>query len=457
MIRFLGVVCMAMASAVVAQPVLNLPARRANAPTGSQFYQQILNLSSTAREQAIIDEIARGNIPSWLRPLKPITATGIVSGASKSVTVYVTCDYMAIGSDDDFFRMPMSAPLAQQVADMVGCSLTTRKLVNDIYTQSQVKLAPYPFSPTNYVIDSVQVFYLSQQAIENQRASYADGLLVGGIKKDVVVTKRLSEVAVSPRAFIYGWHQLNGSPIQPLSAAHEASYEDYSHGIRLVLNQINVDGTVMTVPQIVTSATLHPLLSDEGAFTLNVYPIPNPYVVNVAPNLIQNPGFEETFSGTTAPSWEQWTAPGSATITFGRASVNRDEGVASHYFARADTAPFDGGIRQRVTVTPGARYRLTARMKRQSTFVGTRIEIGYDPTGGNDPIGPDVVYTSLLDTADNVWASYQQDFLARSSSVVVLARGGHTGTTGGTNAYFYVDTFTLTELAPPQAQGLMLE
>jgi len=440
-----------------AQPVLNLPARRANAPTGSEFYQQILPLSQTAREQAIIDEFARGNVPSWLRTLKPVTATGTVSGASKSITVYVTCDYLAIGSDTDFFRMPMGAPLAQQVADLVGCSLPGRKLVNDIYSQSQVKLAPSPFSPSTYDIDSVEVFYLSHQAIETQRSGSAAGLLVGGIKKDVVVTAQLPLRPPPPRVAIYGWHQLNGSPIQPLSLVHEDTYEDYSHGIRLVWNQINVDGSTLTLPQIVASSTLHPLLSDEGAFTSSVYPITNPYVVNASPNLIANPGFEETFVGNAAPSWENWTAPGSSTITFGRASLNRVDGAAAFYFARNDTTPFEGGIRQQVAVTEGALYRLTARMKRQSTLAGTRMDFGVDPTGGTDPLAATVRYKSLMAAANDTWATYEQDFIAQSPTIVVFGRGGHTGTTGGANSYFYLDAISLVEFPPVQPHGFVLQ
>ena len=41
---------------------------------------------------------------------------------------------------------------------------------------------------------------------------------------------------------IYGWHRLNGAPIQPLSTVHGACYADYSHGIRLVSETVLVDG-----------------------------------------------------------------------------------------------------------------------------------------------------------------------------------------------------------------------
>ena len=170
--------------------MLPLPARKASAPTGTQFYNLVTSATEAVREQMILEQIAEGNVPDFLRTLKPVTAT--YSG--HNATYHVTADYMAIGSDADFFRMPMSGPLAQQVADICGATLTTRKICNDVYTQASVKLAPFPFSPANWDIDSVPVFWLSNQAIENQRAQASAplGALIAGIKKDVVVTPEFS-------------------------------------------------------------------------------------------------------------------------------------------------------------------------------------------------------------------------------------------------------------------------
>jgi len=40
---------------------------------------------------------------------------------------------------------------------------------------------------------------------------------------------------------IYGWHKLDGKPIQPLYTGHVDWYVDYSHGIRLVSRTIYID------------------------------------------------------------------------------------------------------------------------------------------------------------------------------------------------------------------------
>ena len=71
--------------------------------TGSQFTVAILPLSLTARENLIYNEIISGNVPNFYRNLSAVTSTAIISGTLQSVTYYVTPDYVAIGSDADYF------------------------------------------------------------------------------------------------------------------------------------------------------------------------------------------------------------------------------------------------------------------------------------------------------------------------------------------------------------------
>jgi len=70
------------------------------------------------------------------------------------------------------------------------------------------------------------------------------------------------------RIAIYGWHRLNGAPIQPLSTVHGACYADYSHGIRLVSETVTVDGQSRSAYDVLQDPVLSRALSDEG-------PIPN--------------------------------------------------------------------------------------------------------------------------------------------------------------------------------------
>jgi hypothetical protein len=70
---------------------------------------------------------------------------------------------------------------------------------------------------------------------------------------------------------IYGWHQLNGQPIQPVYNGHGETYADYSHGIRLVLDSVLVDGVAKTFLQLLADPVFSVLISDEGVITKPYY------------------------------------------------------------------------------------------------------------------------------------------------------------------------------------------
>jgi len=125
---------------------------------------------------------------------------------------------------------------------------------------------------------TVPVFKQHNDSVCIQRATtlaqYPLGLLIGGHKKDVIISNSIVsnlKLAVPKPVVIYGWHQLNGTPIQPLYNGHGETYADYSHGIRLVQDSVSLDGSPATVASILTDQTLWPLLSDEGVIPLPRY------------------------------------------------------------------------------------------------------------------------------------------------------------------------------------------
>ena len=118
---------------------------------------------------------------------------------------------------------------------------------------------------------TVPVFAEHNYMVYTQRCastnSFPLGALVSGNKKDVVISSKIYaklQPGVPKPVVIYGWHKLDGSPIQPLYNGHEESYADYSHGIRLVQNVMLVDGIPTTVSSVLTNPSLAALLSDEG-------------------------------------------------------------------------------------------------------------------------------------------------------------------------------------------------
>jgi len=250
---------------------LRLPPRPAVAPGGDAFAASVAALTREQREDQVFQQIVAGNVPAFLRELVPVTSTATYDGAVHTVRWFVTPEYMAVGSDDDYFLMPMTPLLAQRIADAVECTMPTRKMVDAIYAAATVKVAPIPIPPSPEMI-TVSVFKQHNDTLRSQRApllnSHPLGELVAGHKKDVIISNAITtnlKPAVPKPVVIYGWHQLNGVPIQPLYNGHDQTYADYSHGIRLVQNALTVDSVATTVGAVLRDGTRWQLLSDEGA------------------------------------------------------------------------------------------------------------------------------------------------------------------------------------------------
>ena len=251
--------------------LLKIPPRDEEALTGSEFAKYLATIPPEERDKAIYSEIISGNIPSFLRKFVKIETVGVdLNGERHRVAYWVLPDYLSIGSDRDFIRIPMTPQTAQRIADQLNCLLPTKKIVDDIWRHATVKLHPQPIDVGKYDITSPLIFLLHQMLIENQRRGKPLGELTAGHKKDVVITNRLIEKP--GRVAIYGWHYPDGKPIQPLSTVHHVSYYDYSHGIRLVKNTVLVDNTKITLESLLKDKVLCSLLSDEGAIHVTRYP-----------------------------------------------------------------------------------------------------------------------------------------------------------------------------------------
>lgn len=266
---WLGLLCAA--SAAFSQ-TLSLPPRATNAPTGSELVQRLTPLTLEAREQEILAQVTAGNVPEFLRRLCPVTVTSVIGDKTNTATFFVTPDYLAVGSDADYFFTPLTPVIAQRIADFAGCALPTRKMVDSVHAAAEVRLAPAPIPPGQQMT-TVPEFAKHDGIVKTQRATFLKssplGALGAGHKKDVVISAKLAE---SPgKVAIYGWHQTNGAPIQPLYLGHTATWVDYSHGIRLVSETVKVNNEARKLGEVLADPNLAGLLSDEGAFSFHRY------------------------------------------------------------------------------------------------------------------------------------------------------------------------------------------
>lgn len=239
-----------------------IPIRDPGSMTGSGFCQANMNLGGSVREQHILDEFMHGNVPDFIRHFVPVTVTK----GSDSITYLATSDYLCVGSNEDYVRMPMNPHTAQTIANKYDCTLPTKKIVNDLWSQSTNKLVPKPWGPP-YDADMEKTYRIlaHNNTIQSQLSKLDPHALTSGHKKDVVITNYLAPDNPNKRVAIYGWIQLNGQPIQGLNYfSHEDYYADYSHGIRLIANDVIVNGNPMRLQDVFKHSTFSGLVSDEG-------------------------------------------------------------------------------------------------------------------------------------------------------------------------------------------------
>ena len=254
---------------------IDLPKRPELSLSGSDFAASVIDYQLHDRENAIYRQVISGNIPDFQRKFIPVSFHQSIDEHTYQVTYYVIPEYVSIGSDTDYFIMPMTPSLAGKLCDTIHCSLPTKKMVDQIWNSAEVKLEPSPIAPSP-AMTTIPVMWQHNLIVREQRSAVIDqhplGKLVSGNKKDVVISNKIYINTPNNRVVIYGWHYTNGNPIQPLYNGHGANYVDYSHGIRLVYDTVIINGQPYSIASILQHDTYHQLLSDEGKILVPKYP-----------------------------------------------------------------------------------------------------------------------------------------------------------------------------------------
>ena len=233
---------------------------RSSSITGTEFYKIAFPFKWQQRDSLVLKEVFAGNIPSFLKKFVPIHVQirDSLTGKNIKATYYVSPDYLSIGTDADWARINITPYAAQKIADSFQCFLPTKKMVDDIYKSAIVKLEPVPMYAFR---DSTPTMYQHHLIIEGQRKGRKG--LIAGIQKDVVISGKIKRDPKPDRVAIYGWHKLDGIPIQPLYTGHVYWWVDYSQGIRLVYRKIKMNGKWMDYVDILKDPLLKKLLCDE--------------------------------------------------------------------------------------------------------------------------------------------------------------------------------------------------
>ncbi len=241
-----------------------IPRRSGNATSVNTLLASVKSTDGVKRDQVLEREIRKGNMPSFLRDLVPVGITGRASdGSAVRIVLCVMPDYLAVGNDRDYVRVPLGLNAAKRISDDFDMILPTTRMVDLIYRASDVRLTPNPMKP-GASMTSTAYFQTHNETVESQlrQVGASGGALVSGHKKDLVLTRRLS--TKQGRVAIYGWHRRNGKPIQPLSTVHGAGYADYSHGVRLVSRTAFLNGQKIDLRSLMSDPRFADLLNNEG-------------------------------------------------------------------------------------------------------------------------------------------------------------------------------------------------
>ena len=217
-----------------------------------------------AWERAALDMIARGKIAYPPILDVPVETT---DGRHRGV-FHAAGDYLAIGEEGDFMRLPLLPRSAQLAADQFAVLLPTAKMVDAIWRAAPVKLAVGGERP-NLGANLAQYLAHSRKVDAALAAAGAGSLPSAGSMKDVIVARTIpgdrGPRPVRPaKVVIYGWHGPDGRKVQGKSDVHGDSYVDYSHGVRLISPNMTVDGRSTTVAEVLRDPELWSMLSDEG-------------------------------------------------------------------------------------------------------------------------------------------------------------------------------------------------
>ena len=237
-ILFFGLFFCACTSTKNLRPAGLPPALSNDARTGEAFFKHAVSYNWAERDSLVLEYANDGQVPDFYFHFIPVTMPfAMPDGKQVKVTLYVAPDYFIVGTNSNWARVPITPMAAQKIADAYDCFSPTPLMVDAIYKASTVKLTPVPMYAYR---DSTITMWQHHLIIEGQRKNKKG--LISGIKKDVVLSNKVAENARPNRVAIYGWHTLDGKPIQPVYAGHVNWYVDYSHGIRLIAKKVKVNG-----------------------------------------------------------------------------------------------------------------------------------------------------------------------------------------------------------------------
>jgi hypothetical protein len=235
--------------------------------------QEIIQKLSAAptqakREQEIGRFLEIGTLPNFIFEPTVITVTDKIN-----ILEYKVCsEYLCLGTEQEYMHIPMSPLTCKEFMLQRDFVLPTPTMSKQIYSASKIKPGVISWSDLyknktkKYNRDSTMCYVDHSNRLQEiiKVKGSKSGELIGGHKKDVVLTNMLTNQKYKNNVAIYGWFNTDGSMIQNLNAVdHVVTYVDYSHGLRMVYNKCKLNGQDATIKQIWNDTNLCKLLHDD--------------------------------------------------------------------------------------------------------------------------------------------------------------------------------------------------
>lgn len=219
-----------------------------------------------ARADAVYDWVIQGAVPRFLQRWEEVT----FKENGHDVTFYCTPDFLCLGTDKDWVYAPIGALTAEQIGKHLNAHLPTPKMVDIIYAKSNKQVAQPWGPPYDHSMTDTSRWRTQSDKIQ-AAPNFRQGSLMEGHLKNVCVSKKMESKKGEWLSF-YGWYNADGSCIQGNNVnAHGAEYADYAHGVRYVLNEVVIDGYLLTMDEALQHDELHSLFEPEGVMKFGNY------------------------------------------------------------------------------------------------------------------------------------------------------------------------------------------
>ena len=226
----------------------------------------MIEQATPEREQAILDAVAAGRHEHFWTPIRTYAR-------GQSARVWVSADALKV----DGTRVTTNAETCQRIADLLDASLCTTRICDIAWEQADIRIPPQLQTPDAHMSDWSRTV---QHSLAIDRLITA-GYLARNVGKNWVLSDRL----VAGVAANYGWF-VEGNPKgsheswsglrlwQPLGTAHNTKHVDYSQTVTLMRNDLEVNGILRRMDDIMRDPELSWLVNDDGIMRVRRLPGP---------------------------------------------------------------------------------------------------------------------------------------------------------------------------------------